>query len=88
MPDSPTEEEASAVTKHFRYLKEACDNGRLTLAGRTLEPPYIGIAIFEAEDQADADLFAKNDPAVAACVFRLKAVQPYAVALLRTNSDS
>ena len=86
MPDGPTQEEAATIGRHFQYLKDAHANGQLILAGRTLEPPYVGIAIYEADDQEAADKFAAADPAIQAGVFELVRVQPYGVALLRTES--
>jgi uncharacterized protein YciI len=84
MPLGPTEEEVALVGEHFTYLTTALDAGNIVLVGRTLEAPFVGIAIFEADDIEAARQFGENDPAVKAGVFRLSAVQPYKVALMRT----
>jgi uncharacterized protein YciI len=83
MPVSATEDEVRHVGVHFAYLKDQLAAGNLVLAGRTTEPPFIGIAIFEADSLEDAQRFAENDPGVQAGVFKLVRVQPYRVALLR-----
>jgi uncharacterized protein YciI len=83
MPVSATDEEKAHLGSHFTYLKEQLALGNLVLAGRTLEPPFLGIAIFEADNLEAAEHFAACDPGIAAGVFRLVRVQPYSVALLR-----
>ena len=84
MPLNATDEEKSIVGEHFQYLKGALEAGNLILAGRTMEPPFIGIAIFEADDEAAAKEFADGDPAIKQGVFNMTRLQPYGVALLRT----
>jgi uncharacterized protein len=84
MPLNATEEEQAIVGQHFQYLKGQLEARNLILAGRTMEPPFIGIAIFEADDEADAKRFAASDPAIAQGVFILTRLQSYGVALLRT----
>jgi uncharacterized protein YciI len=83
MPDAPTPEESEIVAAHFRHLQKARAEGRLILAGRTLTPPFVGISIFEAETELEARSFVELDPAVEAGVFRVRAIQPYRVALER-----
>jgi uncharacterized protein YciI len=84
MPDAPTEDEMKLVGAHFEYLKDSLASGDLVLAGRSLEAPYMGISIFEAEDVEAAKKFAENDPAVEAGVFRVVRLQPYRVSLIRS----
>ncbi|MFI5386845.1 MAG: YciI family protein [Fimbriimonadales bacterium] len=84
MPEAPTEQEIRFVGEHFNYLKGQLEAGNVVLVGRTQEPPFTGIAIFEAEDIEAARRFAENDPAIGAGVFKLIRVQPYKVALMRT----
>lgn len=84
MPTAPTEEEIRIVGEHFAYLKARHESGDVILVGRTQEAPFIGIAVFEAEDSAAADVFAANDPGIQAGVFKLVRIQPYQVALMRT----
>lgn len=80
MPDDPTPEEAKAIGAHFNYYKDLHAQGALILAGRTQEPPHIGIMIFEAADRAAAESIVSNDPAIIAGVFNAR-VQLYKIAL-------
>ncbi|HEY9101480.1 YciI family protein [Chitinimonas sp.] len=77
-----TEAEAAAMAAHFGYLQAAEADGRLVLAGRTLDVDErgFGIAIYHAADEAAAQAFAQQDPAVAAGVVGAE-VYPYRVAL-------
>ncbi|MFC4159875.1 YciI family protein [Chitinimonas lacunae] len=78
-----TAAEEAVMAAHFDYLSQALQDGRLILAGRTLEVDErgFGIAVFRADDQAAAQAFAAADPAVAAGVVSVE-VYPYRVALL------
>lgn len=80
-----TPEEDRIVGEHFQYLKRLTEEGTVLLAGRSLTGPEeergMGIAIFRAEDDAAAERFGVNDPAVAQGVFTFY-VMPYRVALL------
>lgn len=84
MPLDPTQEETQLVGQHFAYLKQALADGRLILAGRTGTAPFLGIAIFEAEDEAAALRFTQADPAVKGGVF-VATVQPFSVALMASS---
>ena len=84
MPLGPTDEERVKISEHLDYLEEQLAAGNLILCGRTYEPPYIGISIFEADDAEAAIQFSENDPAVKAGVFRIVRVQSYRVALQRS----
>ena len=70
--------------EHFAYLQAQLSSGVLVLAGRTQEAPYVGIAIFEADDDVSAQAFADADPAIQAGVFKLRSLQRYSVALMRS----
>lgn len=80
MPEVPTEEEAATVGRHFAYLQAAQAEGVLFMAGRTLIPPYVGIAVFEAADDQAAAAFLARDPAIEGGVFTGE-VQPFGLAL-------
>ena len=80
MPDDPTPAESKAVADHFAYYQRLLAKGSLVLAGRTQEPPHIGIMIFNAPTKDDALSIVAQDPAVAAGVFTCK-VQAYQIAL-------
>lgn len=80
MPEGPTAEEAETVGRHFAYLKAAHEAGRLFMAGRTMIPPYTGIAVFTAESDEEASEFLAGDPAIVAGVFKGE-VQPFGLAI-------
>jgi uncharacterized protein YciI len=83
MPSGPTAEEAAAVGEHFAYYQRLLGEGVLVLAGRTQEPPFVGLFVFRAKDRPAAEAIVAADPGVARGVFRAR-VQPYTVALLGT----
>ena len=83
MPVAPTEDEVKLVKEHFAYLQERLAEGTLIHAGRTMEDPFVGIAIFEAEGIDGANRFTENDPGIRGGVFRVAGIQPYHVALIR-----
>ena len=80
-----TDEDKQTVATHFAHLKAATAEGRVILAGRTLEPgsKTFGLVIFEAADEAAATAFMNRDPAVAAKVMSAT-LHPYQVALQRS----
>lgn len=80
MPDDPTPEEAQAASEHFAYYQQLHKEGTLILAGRTQEPPHVGIMIFEAESKAAAESVVNQDPAIITGVFRAR-VQAYKIAI-------
>jgi len=68
MVEQPTDTEAAAVEAHFQYLKSLTEQGIVVLAGRTTEPPHVGLVIFRAADRSAAETIMNDDPAVkAAC---------------------
>lgn len=81
---APTPEEAAAVQHHFTYLTNLLQEGRLLLAGRTLEEEPFGIVIFEADSQTEAQALMEGDPAVQAGVMTAQ-LHPYRVALSRSQ---
>ncbi len=80
MPDAPTPEEGEAVAAHFAYYEQLLAQGTLILAGRTLEPPFMGLLLFRADSNEAAHAIVDADPAVARGVMHAR-VQPYRVAL-------
>lgn len=84
-PADATPEEIAIVGEHFDFLQAKLAAGELILVGRTQDQPPVGIAIFEAEDQAGAQRFFQEDPAVAKGVFSGE-VRPYKIALMRGRS--
>jgi uncharacterized protein len=81
-PGDATEEEKAKVGEHFGYLKAATEAGDVILVGRTQDEDPIGLAVFEADDEAAARTFMENDPGVKAGVFKAE-LRPYMVALMR-----
>ena len=82
MPDEPTPEESKAADAHFHYYQRLRAAGSLILTGRTQEPPYVGIMIYQAPTKEDAISIAAQDPAVIAGVFTCR-VQSYKIALTK-----
>ena len=82
-PGDGTPEEFAKVNEHFAQLKEDQENGILIIAGRTQDLNPAGFYIFKAKDQEAAEKRIKQDSAIAAGVFILQWVRPYAVALYR-----
>ena len=80
MVDEPTDAEAAAVEAYFQYLKSLTEQGIVVLAGRTTEPPHVGIVIFRAADRAAAEAIMDDDPAIKAGVFTPR-LQPFRIAL-------
>jgi uncharacterized protein YciI len=74
----------AAVGRHFAHLQAATKEGRVILAGRTLEPgaKTFGLVIFEAADEAAARAFMNSDPSVIEKIMTAE-LHPYAVALQR-----
>ena len=79
-----TNEDKTALDRHFTQLKEAAKSGELILAGRTKEPgnKTFGIAIFRASDDAAAEKFMKSDPAVVAKLMTAE-LHPFSIHMQR-----
>jgi uncharacterized protein len=80
MEDS-TPEEDEVMGAHFQYLKRLLEEGKLILAGPSLDPPF-GIIVFEAESEEEARRLIADDPSVAAGV-QTPELHPYRASLLR-----
>jgi uncharacterized protein YciI len=76
-----TEEEGRVIGEHFQYLKRLLAEGKLLIAG-PCEDASMGLAVFEARDEAEARGIFAADPAVIAGVFRGE-VKAYRVSLMR-----
>jgi uncharacterized protein YciI len=61
----PTPEEEVILSEHLAYLQEAASRGALLLAGPCLDGTF-GLAVFRAENEAAAQQFMFDDPAVKA----------------------
>lgn len=80
LPENPTPAETSAIDAHFAYYQKLLDKGSLVIAGRTQEPPYQGILIYEAPTKEDAISIAAQDPAITKGVLKAR-VQAFGTAL-------
>ncbi|MGL4810381.1 MAG: YciI family protein [Beijerinckiaceae bacterium] len=80
-----TERETAAVQAHFAYVQKMTDAGVMFLVGRTQTtgPDTMGLAIFEADDEAAARVIMNNDPALRDGVMT-GTLYPYKIALMRT----
>lgn len=77
-PENTTTAEINLIGAHFEYLKQNYERGIVSYVGRTDSPPYIGVAVFEAEDLAAAEAFSQADPAIFGKVFVAR-IQPFKV---------
>jgi uncharacterized protein YciI len=60
-----SEDEAALMREHFAYLSRLLGEGRLLLAGPSLDPPF-GIIVLVAESEGAAWELVRADPSVAA----------------------
>ena len=83
------DEDRKTVGTHFAHLKAATAEGKVVLAGRTLESGSrtFGLVIFEAADEDAARKFMTSDPAVVGKVMTAE-LHPYQVALQRSEKKS
>jgi uncharacterized protein YciI len=79
-----TKDDNAALDRHFIRLQEAIKSGQLILAGRTKETGdrTFGIVIFRAPDDAAAQKYMDEDPAVVAKLMTAE-LHPFAVATQR-----
>jgi uncharacterized protein YciI len=83
LTNGPTEGEQRAAGAHFAYWQALAAKGTALLVGRTQDagPQTVGIAVFEALDEARAVALCQADPTVRERVMT-STVQPYRIALL------
>ncbi len=79
-----TKEDEAITGAHFQRLVQKKAEGVVLLAGRTQletsDPGMMGLVIFYAKDEKEANEFMQNDPAVKNKIMLAKVV-PYAVAI-------
>lgn len=63
-------EEGEVMGRHFMYLKELAERGKLLLAGPCLDVGGFGIGIFKTQDREEAERFVAGDPAVVSGLVR------------------
>lgn len=86
LTEGPTAEEQAILGRHFAHLEALTQQGVMILVGRTQTtgPETMGIAIFEAADEAAARAIMLADPAVREGVMSAE-LYPYRIALMRRD---
>ena len=83
-----TKADEAVVGEHFQRLIKYKNEGIVILAGRTnyetSNPDMMGLVIFYAKDDKEAQQFMQDDPAVKNKIMLTK-VHPYAIALSKCN---
>ncbi|MFJ5769888.1 YciI family protein [Psychrobacillus sp. NPDC093180] len=77
-----TDKENSIVQHHFEVLQKLQEEGKLLLAGRTLNTDPMGIVILEVDTEEEAVELMNNDPAVKEGIMEAQ-LFPYRVALYK-----
>ena len=79
-----TDREEEIVDRHFNKLQELLKEGKLVLAGRTLnmDEKTFGIVIIDVPSEEEAKNIMENDPAVKEGVMTAE-LFPYRVALIK-----
>lgn len=79
-----TDREEEIVDRHFNKLQELLKEGKLVLAGRTLnmDEKTFGIVIIDVSSEEEAKNIMENDPAVKEGVMTAE-LFPYRVALIK-----
>jgi uncharacterized protein YciI len=77
-----TEKENAIVQHHFEVLQTLQEEGKLLLAGRTLNADPMGIVILEVDTEEEAIELMNNDPAVKNGMMEAQ-LFPYRVALYK-----
>lgn len=77
-----TEKDSKIVGEHFSRLKDMFEKGTLIFAGKSDEENKVtfGIVIYKAASMEEAELIAKDDPAVKAGIMSVS-VHPFNIAL-------
>jgi uncharacterized protein YciI len=84
LTEGPTTYESETVSRHFAHLQDLTEKGVMILVGRTqnADETTMGLAIFEAENEASAREIMQSDPAIVGGVMTAT-LYPYKVALMR-----
>ena len=79
-----TEQDNRIVGRHFRRLQRLHKEGRVLMAGRTLnsDPSQFGVVVFEAASEEEAREFMEADDAVKEKVMTAQ-LFPFRVALIK-----
>ena len=80
-----TEQDRQIVGRHFRRLQQMHKEGRVLLAGRTLnesDPSQFGVVVFEADSEEEARKVMEADAAVREKLMTAQ-LFPFSVALIK-----
>lgn len=80
-----TKEDGEIVGRHFRRLQRLHKEGKVILAGRTLnesDPSQFGVVILEAKSEAEAHKLMEEDDAVKEKIMTAQ-LFPFSVALIK-----
>ena len=77
-----TDEENEIAGNHFAYLKKACVDGVVILAGRSLDGVGPAIVILDIPGEKEARAFMNNDPFIKTGLMKAN-LHPYRAALIR-----
>ena len=80
-----TAQDEQIVGRHFRRLQQLHGEGRVLLAGRTLnesDPSQFGVVVFEAADEDEARKLMEADDAVKEKIMTAQ-LFPFSVALIK-----
>jgi uncharacterized protein len=75
-----SEDERAVMGEHFAYLERLLREGKLLLAGPSLDPPF-GIVVLVAESEQEARELVRADPSVRAGV-QTPELHPFRTSLL------
>lgn len=83
-----TEREEDIVSRHFSELQKLHKEGKLILAGRTLnmDEKTFGIVILEVESEEEARNLMNNDPAISEGIMNAE-LFPYRIALIKDKNS-
>ncbi len=86
LTEGATEEEDRVVSDHYNHLKKNLEEDVVVLMGRTTnnDEDTIGLVIFRAESEAEAETIMESDPAIREGVMSAK-LFPYRIALMAKN---
>jgi uncharacterized protein YciI len=84
LTEGPTAEEQDIVARHFAYLQDLTEKEVAILVGRTqtADADTLGIMIFQAASEAEAQEIMANDPAVKDGVMAAR-LFPFRIALMQ-----
>ena len=79
-----TEVDEQIISRHFTYLKDLKQEGKLILAGKTvgLNEKTFGIVIFKAESLEEASKMMRQDPSVNEAIMNAEVFE-YRVAITK-----